>query len=327
MVQSNDFIKLPYTPDLTEAGIAYACRSLPYTYDRMGGSPVERMRRIVAGKAVELAFRRLLAAESVPHDNLGATPFTDPDRYDIAIGGRRCDIKSFQIFSKARIRRLRRDPSLLLAAQALVPEEQSAASLLDDEDLYVFAFLTALVTARPGDLQRAQDAGQPLYLIHAMPGNWALHKPWQALGRLALKAESSQEGWIELGGQSAEHGFLSETLELPPRRRLQARQEFYSLAYLHTRQLPDARLGVHSPVLGETHLADPASWGNIWVYGMQILLVGYITRGEFRQNALRLPAGSRVFQYSSTQTPNLALPVIQLHPLRPLLERAKNQPG
>ncbi|MBI4733056.1 MAG: hypothetical protein HY781_13200, partial [Chloroflexi bacterium] len=51
MLTEPDLLRLPYTPDLTEGGIAYACRSLAYTYDRMGGSPVDRLRRIVAGVA------------------------------------------------------------------------------------------------------------------------------------------------------------------------------------------------------------------------------------------------------------------------------------
>ena len=58
MITANDLLLLSYTSDLTESGIAYANRSLPHTYDRMGGSPFDRLRRIVAGVAVELAFRR-----------------------------------------------------------------------------------------------------------------------------------------------------------------------------------------------------------------------------------------------------------------------------
>jgi len=118
MITPSDFIRIDYTPDLTLAGIAYACRSLAYTYNRMGGSAAHRMRRIVIGKAVELAFRRRLSAQGIPHDNLGTTHFTDPDHYDLALGCRRCDIKSYHISDKNRIRELNRDPSCLLDASA-----------------------------------------------------------------------------------------------------------------------------------------------------------------------------------------------------------------
>ena len=72
MINVSDLIHLPYTRDLTEGGVAYALRSLPYTYNRMGGSPYDRLRRIVAGVAVGLAFRRYLSEQDVPFDVKGA---------------------------------------------------------------------------------------------------------------------------------------------------------------------------------------------------------------------------------------------------------------
>ena len=68
MITAKDFIHLHFTPDLTEGGIAYACRSLNHTYNRMGGSPYARLRRIVGGVAVELAFRHYLTSQDVPFD-------------------------------------------------------------------------------------------------------------------------------------------------------------------------------------------------------------------------------------------------------------------
>ncbi|HEY5269455.1 MAG TPA: hypothetical protein VII97_03905, partial [Anaerolineales bacterium] len=68
MITSTDILHLPYTSDLTESGVAYACRSLATTSERMGssrpragtGTNVERLRRIVGGVAAELAFRHAL---------------------------------------------------------------------------------------------------------------------------------------------------------------------------------------------------------------------------------------------------------------------------
>jgi hypothetical protein len=74
----------------------------------------------------------------------------------------------------------------------------------------------------------------------------------------------------------------------------------------------------------ETYLIQPSEWGNIWLYGMDIWLTGYITHEEFRRKAKHVPEGSRVFQYSVTRTKNLGVPVAELHPLGELLERVKN---
>lgn len=324
MISASDLLRLPYTPDLTPAGIAYACRSLAYTYDRMGGTPADRLRRIVAGIAVELAFRRLLVAENVPHDLLGATPFTDPDRYDVAVGGRRCDLKSFLIYHKDRIREIRTQPAALLAAQALVPADQFATSSLHDEDLYLFAFLTALLTPHSQEVARAQSAGQPLYLLHSLPEGWARSINRRSLGRLVLKSETATPLLLEIGGQGEDRKFKEEKLTLQPGTRTFLPGEWYSVSYLSVSEAPAARVGIHSPALNETYLIAPQDWANIWVYGMEITLTGYITRGEFRRRARHLPAGSATFQYAHTQTDNLYLPMSDLHPLPDLFIRAQN---
>ena len=329
MVTASDILRLPYTPDLTEGGIAYACRSLPHTFDRMGGSPFARMRRIVAGVAVELAFRRHLSHKGVPFDVKGATPFTDPDRYDVSLGGHRCDIKSFLITHRDQISGLHRDLGLLLEAPALVPLDQHASAGHSEQDLYLFAFLTGLVAASPADLEKAIAAGRPVCLIHTFPRSWARPQAWAPLGPLALKFEGQAPLVVELGGQDAGRDFITCRVELQPRRRLEIAGGFYALAYAQivseggVSARPARRLGVHSATAGETHIIEPVDWGNIWVYGMDILLAGWMTRGEFRSHATLVREGARLFQYDRTRTKNLAVPVPDLRPLDDLFERVR----
>lgn len=329
MIAATDFLILPYTSDLTEAGIAYACRSLAYTYDRMGGSQAARLRRIVAGIAAELAFRRHLSAMEIPHDLLGATPFTHPDRYDLAFGGRRCDLKSFLIYNRARIREVRKSPAALLDAAALIPVDQFASDHLHEEDLYIFAFVLALIAPHSKDLQRALAAEQPVCLLHPLPEGWARPQLWRPLGQLILKTELQSEIALEIGGQRPDRQFQVERLEIPPGRQVRSRAAWNAVSYLslvlpqQTPELPAGRVGIFSPVLAEAHIVQPRDWVNIWVYGMEITLAGYITRGEFRRRARRIPAGGQVFQYPRTRTDNLAVPIASLHPLSDLFARAR----
>jgi hypothetical protein len=323
MITPSDFLRLPYPPDLTEGGIAYAIRSLPYTYDRMGGSPFDRLRRIVAGVAVELAFRRHLSQRDVHYDVKGATPFTDPDRYDVSLGGHRCDVKSFLITRRDQIDSLRTHPELLLKAPALVPLDQYAADGHRDDDLYLFAFLSALTAASQADLGRALEAGQPAYLIHTMPRQWTRPQIWQPLGPLALKSESDETLTVEIGGQADGREFMTRAVELPPRTRVKVKEPFFALSSIHVHKLPGARVGIHSPVMGEPYIIEPFGWGNIWVYGMEIILTGYIPREEFRRKSSLIQPGSRVFQYAKTRTKNLAVPVADLKPLGRLFEQVK----
>ena len=64
-------------------------------------------------------------------------------------------------------------------------------------------------------------------------------------------------------------------------------------------------------------------WSNIWVYGMDIYLTGWISRGEFRRRASLIHEGSRVFQYVQTRTKNLAVPIGDLRSLPELFERVR----
>jgi hypothetical protein len=253
----------------------------------------------------------------------GATPFTEPDRYDVSLGGHRCDIKSFLITRRPQISEVRRDPSVLLQAPALIPSDQFAAQTHSAQDLYLFGFLSTPTAASQEDVRKAFDAGQPIYLMHAFPREWSQPNQWTPLGRLVLKSEDEQTLRVEVGGQNQERDFITEQVELPCRKRIELADSFYTLAYVHARGIPSARIGVHSPVRKETYLIQPSEWGNIWLYGMDIWLTGYISHEEFRRKASHVAPGSHVFQYNVTRTKNLEVPVSELHPLGELLERVK----
>ena len=97
--------------------------------------------------------------------------------------------------------------------------------------------------------------------------------------------------------------------------------DFYSLSYIHINSKPIARLGIFSPSRNETYLINSNEWGNVWIYGMDIYLTGWISRSEFRQRADLIPEGSRVFQYDRTRSKNLAVSISDLKPMKELFER------
>ena len=324
MLTSSDIIHIPYTRDLTEGGIAYALRSLPYTYDRMGGSPYDRLRRIVAGVAVELAFRRYLGEHDIPFDVQGATAFTEPDRYDVSLGGHRCDVKSYLITYRDQIADMRRNPDVMLKAPALVPSDQHAGESHTKHDIYLFAFLSGLIASSQTDLKTVIKNDQPVYLLHAMPDAWCKPQTWSPLGKLTLKSESDAAQVIEISGQDKGRDFLTHRVELPARTRVSIPDEFHSISSIHIQNMADARIGIYSPIRKETYLIQAMDWGNIWVYGMDIWLAGYIEREEFTRNANFIRAGARVFQYNRTRTKNLAVSISDLRPLGNLFERVKN---
>ena len=326
MISAAELLPLRCTHDLVEGGIAYALHALPYSFNREGGSTYDRLRRLVAGAAVELAFRRHLSEQGIPFGVKSAIPFTDHRRYDVMLGGRRCEVKSFLISQRDQVSQIRCNPEALLNAPALVASDQHAAEGYSPRDLYLFAFVLGQVTTSQKDLQTAIEVKQPHCLVHVMPGAWNRPSRWSPLGMLALKSESKEAQTVEIGGQDEGGEIRSFRVELPPRRRVDVKNKLFSLSYLHTKSSCSARMGIYSPVRRETYLISAADWRNLWIYDMDILLAGYSTRDELSRRASFLPIGSRVFQYNQTQVKNLAVPVSELRPLAELFERIKRSP-
>jgi hypothetical protein len=325
VIKSSDLLRLPYTPDLTEAGIAYALRSLPYSFDRIGSKSYDSIRRVAANVAAELAFRRYLTQQDIPFDVTGGAPFTEPDKYNVSLGGYRCDIKSFLISHRNQISQMRNDPSVIIHAPALVPSDHHSMDGYSDKDLYVFAFLSGLIAASQTDLKKAVATNQPHYLIHVMPDEWRKPAKWNPLGTLILKSESDAEMLVEVSGQDQGRGFMTRIVNLPPKKRILINDPFYSISAVRVKNMPSARLGIRTSVYREAHVIPPLEWGNIWVYGLEITLAGFISRGDFRQRAKLIAPNTRVFQYNHTKTKNMAVPVSDLKPLHELVARLREK--
>lgn len=318
MLSPADILRLPYTADLTEGGIAYALRSLTYSFDRAGASPYDKLRRTVASVAVELAFRRYLSQNNIPFEVKAAAPFTDRERYDVSLGGRRCDIKSYLISHRKQIIEMRRDPSVLMNAPALVPSDQHAGDGHLRNDVYIFGFLAGVIAASQKDLKTAIETKQPHYLIHAMPETWRKPLNWNPLGALTLKSDSAEELLVEVNGQDEAREMKRKVISLPPKTKVNVDESFYSISSIHIRRAIDARVGIKCGSIKEAHVIQPAEWGNIWVYGLEIFLAGFLSYEEFGQRAAALAPNSKVFQYEHTRVKNLSLPVSNLRPMKKL---------
>lgn len=128
---------------------------------------------------------------------------------------------------------------------------------------------------------------------------------------------------IEISGQDSARGFLTRQVNIPPKMRVTVEDPFYSVTSIHVKKMAAARLGIHSPAYNEAHVISQMEWGNIWVYGMEIILAGFISRGEFRRQGKFLAQNSRVFQFDHTKTKNLYVPISSLNPLQDLFSRVR----
>jgi len=323
MLTPADFINVPYTPDLTDGGVTYAVRSLQYLYDRLGHSPFHTLRRVVAGTAIELAFRRHLSQQDIPYDVKAAAPFTEPGRYDVMLGGHRCMIQALFVSEREQMRALQAQPNLLINALALVPSDQHAADGHRADDLYIFAYFPDLTADSQEELERVLETTKSAYTYHIFSRRWALPIAWRSLKPLALKSDSNDTLTVEIGGQAESREFLTHTIELPPRKRIQVDVDFFSLSFLHVKKLSGARIGIHSPVMDKPYIITKGDWGNLWVNGAQIILTGYMPYDEFSRRSSQIKPGSHIFKSTIAETKSLGVPFSDLKPLPDLFERVR----
>jgi hypothetical protein len=325
MLTKTDLIRLAHTPDLTEAGILYACQWLTRSSRNLGASPYGFLRRKIGQVTVELAFRRWLTECHIPFNTLKMEPFSDPHQHDLSLGGRRLHLNSYLLSKRDQVRSMQQDPAGLLQAAALVPHDQFVSAAQTGKDIYLFAFLLALTATSQADRRRLEVTENPHYFLAVLPKNWSRPDSWMPLRPLVLKSDSDLPVTVELGGLDAERNFSSIKILLQPRTRTIVSDEFYSLAYLHVLDHPKACLGIHSPILQpQAHILQPVEWSNLWVYGMDIWLTGWMSHDEYRRRSVLLPAGVHTTQFSRTRYKNLSLPMTDLHPVEELFEQVRS---
>jgi hypothetical protein len=283
----------------------------------------DHLRAEVVDKAVELAFRRLLLAENIPHDLIESIVFSQADSLDVAFGGRRCIVSGTLICQREEVNRIHKDPSALLKGNVCLREARRSGAHRD-VDLYIFAFLTGLITRSRQDLQKALNASQPFHRIFPMPEAWGTPAQWESLGPLALKGDIAAPIVVTLSGQDRHRGFIQSAVDLPSRERIQVEGDFYTLNVLGVSQLPDGPVGISSPSLGETVLVSPYQWGNVWVYGMRIYFMGYTSQGDFNRQAEEVPAARRMTSDPCLDEDVIAIPAKGLKPMKDLFVRAEN---
>ncbi len=323
MVSPTDFIHLPCTPDLTEGGISYALRSLPYAFESPDAPFYDRLQRVVADVAVELAFRRYLADHQIPFHVIRAIPLADRDRYDVSLGGHRCELKSYFIRKADQYALIHSRPEVLLNAPALVLSDLHVAEGHSLKDLYLFAFLFGRITGNGMQKKGEARDKEPAYPIHVLPKHWRSPRVWTPVDTLVLKSEENEGITLEINGKNATGEFITQTAELKARLRTAMETPLYSVSSIHIRKIPAARLAIRQTVRKETRIIQPTEWVNLWIHIEEIILAGYLTHDEFSRRANAVPEGSRVFQYNRTKRKNLAVPIVALKPLSSLFERLK----
>jgi len=327
MQNISDFLIQKCELSLVQAGIEEASRAAaqPGRFPQLNS--FDRIRLRAADNLAALAFLRCLTANHVPHQFSTSPGFSDSAGYLPVIGGRNCISVAQLICRRSLIRSLKKQPEQIIHREVYLPE-RTEWDAFGDEDLYIFAITTALVTRSREAIKKAVNAREPLHLFYQMPSEWSLPELWSPLESLVLKTDLSESVTLTLHGQDGHQQYCAHQVRLEGRKRTAVCSEFFSIGALSIDRLPKGPVGIHNPASGETLLAAPYQWGNVWLYGIEISFAGYIRRGDFHRQAVR-PAKSEAL-YANPCLENehlLSLPVEELKPLPDLFKMAKTWVG
>ena len=305
-----------------QVGIEETCRAAaqPGRFPQINS--YDRIRLRAADNVAALAFRRCLTAKRVPHQFSPSPGFADSTSYLPMIGGRNCILVAQMICRRSLIRRLRNQPEQIKQRMVYLPE-RTEWDAFGDEDLYIFAFISTLVTRSREAIKKAVNAGEPLYLFYRMPPDWSLPELWEPMETLVLKTDLSEAVTLTLHGQDGQQQYCSQQIRLAGRQRTEVSSSFFSIGGLGIDRLPKGPVGIHNPFTGETLLVGPYQWGNVWLYGIEIVFAGYIRRGDFHRHAVRPSMTEALYTNPCLVDEHLlSLPVEGLKPLTDLFQRA-----
>jgi hypothetical protein len=321
MISARDLVYLPYSSDLTAAGIIHAGRRLPRLHAPARRNVYDTIRRDIAATAFQLAFQRYLDRAGVQYRPAKEWGFARPESRAIEIGGRRCELKPFLISRPDQLRALASARALALRADAVIPLERFVAEQLRDEDVYLFALVTAHIEDKGAGPRQGEGEPNSTYWMHAMPRSWMIPALWGPLERLSAKSEGGAPVSLCLSGESASKEVEEEWMNLQAGRSVNVSTSLYSVFQAHLARPSPGRIGLRSRVHPRAHVIKPSDWHNVWIRGEVVCLLGWITRARFQAMARQIPEGSRLFQFSRTKTKNLGVTTSALQPVADLLDR------
>ncbi len=318
MLEAADFITLPYTPDLNWAGIAYVCRMLAQPIWDARNPTYPQLRQVVAEKAATLALIRYLETRDVRFRIYNLAPFTDPNRSDIVIAGRRCEIRCSLSFQKTKTLTSAHTIGRLMKATALVPKDRIADENLGNEEIFIFSFVSAL---RNNALSGRSNNYE--YMLYKMPESWNRPQNRVPLGLVRISNNSHKKVALEVAGYNNNHELQIEKLEIRPQECGVSGKIFDHLIYLHPDHVPDGAVTVYSTSRDKPLTILPHQWGNIWVYGVHIILCGSITISEVRRRIQGVSGSERKKPRTGLNQQHFRITIRELHPLDELFSEAK----
>lgn len=292
MVERSDLVRVEVTDDMQRRAVAYALRSIHYTYDRMDyGQIGRRLPRIVAGIIAEEAVGAYFDNVGLAYEKSGRTHWRQIDVAEFVVGGKRADLKSYHVYPSSS----RPIPEWLLGVEALVPVDQLGRQTEDHVSIQAF-----LLSPQVNSSERHSFA-------QCLPRSWADGVKTPRMAYLDNIADTGV-GAIHVLGEDQEGDKIWHVKPGGPSE--------ISACSLQAIIAPGVPSKVISIAWGaETTTLQPNAWRDLWMESPDLWLAGWASRDQYKAGKL-VPVGSRTAVYTQgTRTMNRCLMVPDLLPM------------
>lgn len=330
-IKVNAIKKLSVDKQWIIKGTKYAEKSWPYTYNRMGKSDIyQRLRNIVKGVIAQESLGFLLHSIGIPYETKPREKWYEVNRFDYLVNTSKgklvIDIKSFFIPRSNTLFKQEGD-NYFLDCSALVPKDQIEGREMNDNDIYIFAFI---VGVEQKEMEMGLFPTECKWLIHCMweyeffkPPKYLNEYGCTPLGTIKVSSvprDTNRE--FILGGTAKEKQFYFEKIRFDSNGISETKKEFFQLFFIRPtdNKLPSGNIQIESkekkvanipPTYG---FKGPNSngWDDIWIYDAEIYYVGFATKGYFKNHADLVPRFSKTVKQWEPKTDNYGILVKDL---------------
>lgn len=279
-----DLVELPCSEDMISAGVTYTRRGYLSMFIAHSRVSTARLRSLCSQSIASLAIRRWLTSENVPHNLLAFAPLTNPKLHQVMIGGRSLHVFCHLISNHDLVRKYRQSLRSLLQVDLSSADLRRIAPNAVPGDLLVIVVMLANVCHSYAEsVHRMNDDDHVLGVAIPPQPVWRQQRPWRSLGRLILTNPGPERIDLEINGLEADRHLVVARVTIAANQSVEISSDLYNLVCLCTESIPGSTPQAESQARKAKWLITPGTWSNLWFYEPQLLLAGWLTKGDSEQ--------------------------------------------
>jgi hypothetical protein len=332
MLKPENIINCKFSQEYWKKAMNYACKSWPYTYNRMAKSKIsERCENILIGLGFgEAAFINYLDSQKIKFNTKGKTRWYQEDLNDFIINSKNIDVKVMQINKKNKMHNgfflksiLERKKHIINNCIFLIPEDQFRSK--NTKDIYCCIVVT-------GKFNSLADKNLHFFLKEyiwmgtkdkpelKIKNNRNVKEKDCRLGKIYFILNQKEKIQIQIFGTKCEKVFTTEIIELGLEKKFSVNlyDDIYSLRIIKGNIQNDLLIG--SEKLNEIQKNILKNdWESLYYEFEDIMIIGFATKDDIKSKSQIYPRFSKnTGFYPDTMTSNFGIRCKDLRSIKDL---------